>query len=324
MKSIKNSEIAKIFYEISEYLKIQGIAFKPRAYEKVADVISSLQDDLNNIYKEDGLKALESIPGVGKSIALKIEELLKTGKLKYYQKLKKKTPIDLSELAEVEGLGPKNIKILYEKLGIRTTKQLERAAKSGKVGRLEGFGKKSEENILRGLEYFKQSRGRRPLAVVLPQAEVIEKRLRRLRGVKKAIVAGSLRRRKKTIGDIDIVVSAKPTTGKKIIEFFVSMPEVSEVFAKGTTKASVKLKSGLDADLRVIPEESYGAALHYFTGPKDHNIALRRLALKKGYKLNEYGLFKDKKQIAGRTEESIYKALGLDYIDPEKREEAGD
>ena len=320
MKIIKNSEIAQIFYEISDSLKMQGVAFKPQAYEKVADIISDLQKSLGDIYKEGGLKALESVPGVGKSIALKIEELLKTGKLKYYQKLKKKTPVDLSSLREIEGLGPKNIKALYEKLGIKSVKQLGRAAKQGKIGRLKGFGKKSEENIIRGLEFLKQSKGRQSLAIVLPQAEKIEGRLKRIRGVKKATIAGSLRRRKKTIGDIDIVVSAKPSLGKKVIEFFVSMPEVDEVFAKGTTKASVKLKSGLDADLRVVPEESYGAALHYFTGPKDYNIDLRQLALKKGCKLNEYGLFKGNKQIAGETEESIYKALGLRYIKPKNRE----
>ena len=319
MKIIKNSEIAKIFYEISDRLRMQGVAFKPQAYEKVADVITGLKKSLVDIYKEGGLEALENVPGVGKSIALKIEELIKTGKLKYYQKLKKKIPVDLSELTAIEGLGPKNIKTLYEKLGIKTVKQLERAIKLGKVGKLKGFGAKSEQNILRGLGYLRQSKGRQALAVALPQAIVIERKLKRFKGVKKVTIAGSLRRGKKTIGDIDIVVCAKSVFGKKIIDFFVAMPEVEEVFAKGTTKALVKLKSGLDADLRVIPEESYGAALNYFTGPKDHNIGLRQLALKKGYKLNEYGLFKGSKQIAGKTEEEIYKALGLSYVEPEDR-----
>ncbi|HCX45439.1 TPA: DNA polymerase III, partial [Patescibacteria group bacterium] len=239
---------------------------------------------------------------------------------KSFNKLKKSIPKGLTELMDVEGIGAKKAGKLYKKLKIKSVKDLEKAIKKNKLKNIEGFGKKSEENIIRGLEFLKQSKGRQSLAIVLPQAEKIESRLKRIRGVKKATIAGSLRRHKKTIGDIDIVVSAKPSLGKKIIEFFVSMPEVDEVFAKGTTKASVKLKSGLDADLRVVPEESYGAALHYFTGPKDHNIDLRQLALKKGCKLNEYGLFKGNKQIAGETEKSIYKALGLSYIKPENRE----
>ncbi|MFH1759013.1 MAG: DNA polymerase/3'-5' exonuclease PolX [Patescibacteria group bacterium] len=325
MGNMTNQEIAKIFYEISEYLEMQNEPFKPRAYRRAAEAIGGLQESLADIYEREGLKGLEDVPGVGVSIAEKIEELLETGKLKYYQRLKEKMPVDLAELSAVEGLGPNNIKILYKKLGIKNIKQLEQAAKQGKIRRLEGFGEKKERNILRGIEFLKKSGGRFLLSVALAQAREIEGRLQRIKGIKKAVVAGSVRRRKETIGDLDFLVA---TTDKqatdKVIDFFVSMPEVAVVFAKGDTKAAVKLKNGLDADLRVVPEKSYGAALNYFTGSKDHNIALRKIAIKKGYKLNEYGLFRGQKWVAGKNEEEIYKKLGLEYIESEMREMTGE
>jgi len=329
--SITNQEIARILYEIGEYLDMQGVAFKPRAYEKAAETIESLQEETTDIYKRGGLKAVEDIPGVGVSIAEKIEELIKTGRLKYYDGLKKKTPVDLSELTAVEGLGPRKIKLLYQKLGVKNLKDLERVAKTGKISKLEGFGVKSEENILKGIEFVKKSGGRFILGFVMPEIRMIENRLRALRGIKRAEAAGSVRRRKETIGDADIlvVIESKPpafakATAGKVMDYFVSMPEVVRVFAHGETKSAVKLKNGMDVDVRVLPEESYGAALNYFTGSKDHNIALRQLAVKKRYKLSEYGLFDGKKQIAGRTEEEIYRALGLDYIEPEMREMTGE
>jgi len=331
---MKNAEVAKILAEIGEYLEMQDVAFKPRAYQKAAEVIADLQESLADIYKKGGLKALEEIPGVGVSIAEKIEELLKTGKLKYYTKIKKQMPVDLSELSAVEGLGPKNIRTLYQKLGIKTVKQLEQAAKKGKIRKLEGFGKKSEDKILKGIDFLKKSGGRFLLGLAWSQAREIEERLKKLGGVKKVVVAGSLRRRKETIGDIDILVVASGVAAKKAMDFFVSMPEVAGVFAKGPTKSMVKLKNGLDADLRVVPEKSYGAALNYFTGSKDHNIHLRQLAMKKGWKLSEYGLFRRDpgsspgrrrwRRIAGVTEEDLYKKLGMDYIEPELRERTGE
>ena len=326
--SITNQEIARILYEIGEYLDMQGVAFKPRAYEKAAETIESLQEETADIYKRGGLKAVEDIPGVGISIAEKIEELITTGRLKYYDGLKKKTPVDLSELTAVEGLGPRKIKLLYQKLGVKNLKDLEKAAKTGKISKLEGFGVKSEENILKGVEFVKKSGGRFILGFVMSEIRMIENRLRAIRGVKRAEAAGSVRRRKETIGDADIlVISDSP---KSVMDYFVSMPEVVRVFAHGETKSAVKLKNGMDVDVRVLPEESYGAALNYFTGSKDHNVALRQLAIKKGYKLNEYGLFKEargkrkEERIAGRTEEEIYRALGMDYIEPEMREMTGE
>lgn len=317
-----NRDIAGVLREIGEYLEMQGVAFKPRAYEKAAENIESLQEEIANVYEKGGFKAVEKIPGIGVSIAGKIEELLKTGKLKYYQQLKEKTPVNLSELTAVEGLGPQSIRILYQKLKIRGLKDLEKAAKAGKIRNLSGFGIKSEENILKGIEFIKKSGGRFVLGFVMPEIRLIESRLRAFNGVKWLEVAGSVRRRKETVGDADIlVISDNP---KPIMDYFVSMPEVARVYAHGQTKSAVKLKSGLDIDVRIVPEKSYGAALAYFTGSKDHNIKLRSIAIKKGYKLNEYGLFKGIKQIAGRTEEEIYKALDMDYIEPELREMTGE
>lgn len=319
---ISNTEIARVLYEIGEYLDMQKVPFKPRAYEKAAQTIEGLQEEVADIYKKGGLKAIEEIPGVGISIAEKIEELIKTGKCKYYEELKKKTPVDLSTLTRVEGLGPKKISRLFQKLGIKNLEDLEKAAKAGKIAKLEGFGKKSEEGILKGLEFAKSSDGRFLLGFVLPIVREIENRLRILKEVKKVEVAGSIRRKKETIGDVDIlVVSDNP---KPVMDYFVSMPEVARILASGGTKSSVTLKSGIDVDIRILPEESYGSALLYFTGSKDHNVELRKIAIKKGYKLSEYGLFKGKKQIAGKTEEEIYKVLGMDYIEPEMREMTGE
>lgn len=326
--SISNSEIAKILHEIGEYLAMRDIPFKPRAYEKAAMVIEGLEEESGAMYEKGGLKALEEIPGVGVSIAEKIEELLKTGRLEYYDALKKKEPVNLAELTAVEGIGPKSIKKLYQKLGIRNLADLEKAARAGKIGRIEGFGKKTEENILAGIGFLKKNGGRFLLGGVLPVARMLEERLNKLPEVGRAVVAGSVRRRKETIGDIDILATSKKP--ENVMNYFIHMPEVARVLSQGETKSSVKLSSGINVDVRVVPEESYGAALNYFTGSKDHNVALRQIAIKKGWKLNEYGLFRatsDKRQgrmVAGRTEEELYRALGMDYIEPEMRENVGE
>ena len=317
-----NQEIAKILREIGIYLEMDNVPFKPRAYEKAAETIDALGEEVKEIYKKGGLKALEQIPGVGVSIAETMEQLLKTGRAQHHEQLKKKIPVKLDELAKVEGLGPKTIKTLYQKLKIKDLKDLKKSAQAGKISRLEGFGAKSEENILKGIEFLEKFGQRIPLGYAMPEVRLIEEKIRRFKFADKVAVCGSIRRRKETIGDIDILaVSKKP---REVIDFFVSLPEVARVFARGDTKGAVKLKNGLDADLRVVPEESYGAALNYFTGSKEHNIALRELAIKKGWKLSEYGLFKGKTQIAGKTEEEIYAKFGMDYIEPELREMAGE
>ena len=317
-----NQEIAKIFHEIALYLEMDDVAFKPQAYERAALSIETSADDIAEIYKKEDLRGLEKIPGVGRGITEKIVEYLKTGKIKEYEGLKKKIPVDISGLKVIEGLGPKNIKKLYKKLGIENIKDLEKAALAHKIRELEGFGEKSEEKILRGIEFLKQSGGRFILGFIMPTIREIENRLKNLKGVKRVVVAGSVRRRKETIGDVDILITSdKP---KPVMDYFVSMPEVIQVWAHGETKSAIKIQGGLDIDLRVVPQASYGAALNYFTGSKEHNVALRELAIKKGYKLNEYGLFKGRKQLAEDNEESIYKLLGLEYIEPEMRENTGE
>ena len=323
---MRNAEISKILYEIGAFLEMQNIPFKPRAYEKVAEVMEELEEEAGDIYQRGGLTALGKIPGVGVSIAEKIEELLKTGRLKYYEDLKKKTPVDLSGLASVPGLGPKNIKKLYEKLGIKNLSDLEKAARAGKIGKIEGFGAKTEENILAGIEFLKTSGSRFVLGFLKSRVRELEARLKKLKEVERVNVAGSIRRSKETIGDVDILVtSQKPAL---VMDFFVSQPGISRVVAHGDTKSSVRLENGLEMDLRVVPEESYGAALLYFTGSKDHNVALREIAIKKGCKLNEYGLFKKEKNrdvaVAGKTEKEVYEKLGLSYIEPEMRENLGE
>ncbi|MBI2357872.1 MAG: DNA polymerase/3'-5' exonuclease PolX [Deltaproteobacteria bacterium] len=319
---MRNSEIAQIFREIALYLEMQEERFKPRAYEKVAYALEALEEPVTEIYQRGGAKELRSIPGVGEAIAEKIEEIIKTGKLKYYDELRKKTPVDIRGLTAIEGVGPKSVKVLYEKLGITGVGELEQAARTGKIRGLPRFGEKMQQKILKGIEFLKQGGGRFPLGSVLPLIAEIEKRLRGLPDVEAVTVAGSVRRRKETIGDADfLAISSKP---EGIMDYFISMPEVMHVHGKGMTKTMVKLKNAMDVDLRVVPKESFGAALCYFTGSKDHNVALRRIAQEKGLKLNEYGLFRGEKRIAGETEEEIYQALGLSYVPPELRENQGE
>ncbi len=319
---MRNSEIAQIFEEIAIYLSMEEESFRSRAYREASDSIAGLGEDLSDIYRRSGIEGLKNVPGVGVSIAEKIEELLKTEKLEYYDELKKKTPVELKELLRVEGLGPKNIKRLYIDLKIKNLKDLERAVKLHKIRELEGFGEKSEENILKGIEFLIKAGDRIPLGIALPIAERIKNTLKNLGGVEMIDVAGSIRRRKETIGDVDIlIVSNKPAP---IMDCFVNLPDVARIYGKGATKSSVRLKDGIDADLRIVRRESYGAALCYFTGSKEHNVSLRSIAIKKGLKLNEYGLYSGNKMVAGKTEEEIYKKLGLKYISPEMRENLGE
>lgn len=319
---MRNNELAQIFREIALYLEMRGVQFKPRAYEKVAYALEALEEPVAEILQRGGVKALQEIPGVGQAIAEKIEEVIRTGKLKYYEELKREVPVDVRGLTSIEGVGPKSVKVLYEKLKVKNVGDLEQAARAGKIRGLPHFGEKMEQKILKGIEFLKQGSGRFPLGSVLPLILEIEQRLRKLPEVTEVVVAGSTRRRKETIGDADLLaISKKP---EKVMEFFVSMPEVMHIHGQGKTKSMVKLRNGMDVDLRVVEKESFGAALNYFTGSKDHNVALRRIAQEKGLKLNEYGLFRGSKRIAGKTEEEIYKALGLAYVAPELRENQGE
>ena len=317
-----NADIARIMREIAIYLDMEGVPFKPRAYEKAAYAIEAVDEPLTEVFRHGGLKTICEIPGIGKSIGEKIATLIETGSLPYYDDLRKKTPVDLTGLTAIEGLGPKMIQVLYHELGVKTVDDLERAAQAGKIRDLPHFGEKSEQKILKGIGFVRKSTGRFPLGAVLPLIAEIEARLRKIPGVEEVAVAGSIRRRKETVGDGDLlVISAKP---EAVMDFVVGMPEVIHVHGKGPTKSSVKLDTGMDVDVRVVPADSFGAALNYFTGSKDHNVALRRLAIEKKLKLNEYGVFRGDKAIAGKTEEEVYAALGLPYIPPELRENSGE
>jgi len=320
--SMKNQELAKIFYEIAQYLAMDDVPFKPYAYEKAALTIEALENDIAEIYQKGGKKALEELPGVGKNIAAHIAEYLETGKIKYYDDLKRKTPINFQELSAVEGVGPKRAKTLFQKLNIKNLKDLEKAAKAHKIALLFGFGDKTEKNILEGIKFLKRSKGRFLLHEILPEARQVCEKLKALEGVEKVDYCGSLRRMKETIGDVDFLVIAKNPS--KVMDFFVSLPGVVKIWGKGTTKASVRMKGGFDMDIRVVPKKSYGAALQYFTGSKEHNIATRLVAMEKGLKLSEYGLFRGPKMIASITEEDVYRALGMQWIPPEMRENRGE
>ncbi|GMX58599.1 MAG: DNA polymerase/3'-5' exonuclease PolX [Candidatus Microsyncoccus archaeolyticus] len=321
---MKNQEVAQILFEIGEFLELQEIPFKPQAYQQAAVAIDNLEEDIKEIYEREGIKGLKKISAVGESIALKIEEYLKTGKIKYFQELKKTTPVDVDELTKIEGLGGKRIKRLYKELGIRTLKDLKRAAEEHKIAPLFGFGEKVEKNIIEGIKFLKKSKGRFLLRDVLDDVTRIENIFKRIKGVEKISVAGSVRRRKETVGDIDFLIAIKDGSDtyliNKIMNTFVGMDEVIKIVNKGETKSSIKTKQGLDMDLRLVPLSSFGAALQYFTGSKEHNIALRRIAIRQGLKLNEYGLFKGNTKIKGETEEEIYEKLGMDWIYPELRE----
>lgn len=321
---MKNQEIAQLLFEIGDFLEIQEIPFKPQAYQQAAVAIDNLEEDISQIYKEKGIKGLKEINAIGESIALKIEEYLKTGRIKYFEELKKTTPVDVDDLTKVEGLGGKRIKRLYKELGIKTLKDLTKAAEEHKIAPLFGFGEKIEKNILEGIKFLKKSKGRFLLRDVLDDVVRIENKFKKMSGVDKVSVAGSVRRRKETVGDIDFLIAIKDGSDKylieKIMNTFVSMEEVVKIVNKGETKSSIKTKQGLDMDLRLVPSSSFGAALQYFTGSKEHNIFLRRLAIKQGLKLNEYGLFKNERKIKGETEEEIYERLGMDWIPPELRE----
>ncbi len=317
-----NQELARIFNEMGAYLEMEANKFRSLAYAKAAATLESLNEDINLIYQKGGIKALENLTGIGKTLAFQIEEYLKTGKIKDYEGLKKRIPINLSELIAIEGVGPKVVKKLYESLKIKGLTDLEKAAKAGKISKLSGFGEKSEAKILKGIEFLKQTGNRFTLGEILPIARDLKSKLKNLKAVKEVEFCGSLRRKKETIGDLDILIVSDESI--KVIDFFSQLPSVAYIYSKGETKLQVRLKNSLDVDLRIIPTKSFGAGLQYFTGSKEHNIKIREMAIKHGYKLNEYGLYKGRKIIAGETEKEIYQKLNLKYIPPELRENNGE
>jgi DNA polymerase (family 10) len=316
-----NADVAAVLYEIGEILTIKEDRFRSRAYLLAAQRITSLTEDLKKIRERD---ELDKIPGVGKSIAATIAEVLDTGESKVLEELRESLPPGVRQLMELEGVGPKNAMRLVNELKIASIDDLEKAAKGGRIRELKGFGEKKEQNILQSISDYRNRQTRFLLGAVLP---VVDDMLAWMRGspaVLRAEVAGSYRRRRETIGDLDLLVASnEPDAASKR---FVEMPPVERVVSHGSTKSTVLLKGQLQVDCRVVPPPVYGAALQYFTGSKDHNVKLRTIGVKLGYKLNEYGLFRreDDGLVASETEEAIYKALGMDWMPPELRENRGE
>jgi DNA polymerase (family X) len=318
---VYNSDVAKIFNKVADLLDIEGAnQFRVRAYRNAARTVSGLPHSVSDMVK-DG-QDLSMFPGIGKDLAEKIKEIVETGSLKQLKEIEGRTSPELSNLMKVEGLGPKRVKTLFEKLGITNLKELKEAAAQGRIKDLDGFGEITEKAILRQLETADIEEKRVKLVEAERHAMTLVDHLKDQRGVRDIVVAGSYRRKKETVGDLDILVTAKKDS--KVMERFVGFEDVSRVVSKGKTRSTVVLHSGLQVDLRVVPQVSYGAALHYFTGSKDHNIAVRKLGVIKKLKINEYGVFKSEKRIAGKTEEEIYGILKLPYIEPELRENRGE
>jgi DNA polymerase (family 10) len=317
-----NRALARVLRDLAAYLEMDEVQFKPRAYEKAAQAVEAEDRPLAEVYAQQGLKGLRAIPGVGASMAQKLEELLTTGHCAMHDEYRARLPVDIPALTAVEGIGPKGVKILYDTLGIRSIEDLAAAARAGKIRALARFGERSEQNILRALSTVASAGGRHLLADVLPVVEDLGQRLAAVPGVSHVEISGSIRRRRETVGDADLLVVARRAPG--VMEAFVTLPEVERILGRGPTRSSVRLRTGFQVDLRVVPAESFGAALVYFTGSKSHNVSLRQLAIGKGLKLNEYGLFRGTRRIAGRTEEDVYARLGLAFVPPELREDHGE
>jgi DNA polymerase (family X) len=316
-----NEEIAHVFDEIADLLEIEEAnPFRVRAYRNAARTLRGLGREVAELLA-DG-EDITLLPGIGKDLAAKIQEMLETGKVRALDELHKEVPMSVEALLQIPGLGPKRVKALYHSLGIKSVKQLEQAVRAGKVRSLPGFGVGIEHNILAVIEANRGIEKRFLRATVIPYAEALVTYLKRTKGVKDVVMAGSYRRGRETVGDLDILVTTKGKTA--VMERFVGYQEVDNVVSSGTTRATVILRNGLQVDLRVVAQQSYGAALYYFTGSKAHNIQVRRLGQKRGLKINEYGVYRGKRRIAGKTEISVFKSVGLPYIPPELREGRGE
>ncbi|MEM0154596.1 MAG: DNA polymerase/3'-5' exonuclease PolX [Methanothrix sp.] len=321
-----NKELAEIFNEIADMLSVDKrptARFEVRAYQNAAMALLSIDEDVSKLYERSGIEGLMSISGIGKGLAGKIEEYIKTGHVKKYDELKKKYPIDFENLTKIEGMGAKRAITLYQKLGVVDIQSLKEAISSHRVMALEGFGEKSEQLLEKGIEMLEGAKGRMLLGDALPVAESIISELLASKKVEKAIICGSTRRMKETIGDIDILaISQHP---EEVMDLFANMKRVTNIVVKGPTKTTVWLDIGTTCDLRVIAPESFGAAMQYFTGSKEHNVEVRKIAISKGYKLNEYGLFdKNDRVISAIDETDIYSRLGMEWIEPEMRENRGE
>jgi len=317
-----NNKLATILYELSVLYELKGVSFKPRAFERASNALASLSEEVADIYQRDGLEGLEHIPGVGRGIADRIVEFIRTKHVREYDTLKKKLPVDISGIMAIEGIGPKTLRLLYTQLGITTRSKLERLARAGKLAGVRGIGEKGQERIVRAIGYLKQSQGRYSPGLIWTNIRAIADRIESWPHVKELEFVGSLRRMQETIGDLDMLAVSDDT--EDTLRRFVSLPQVRSVYEHGEHHALVRLKMGVDADVWVVPAESYGAALIAWTGDKAHNIHLRTIAKKKGYLLDDFGLFKKTHMVAGETERAVYHALGMQTLPPEVRSDTGE
>ncbi|HET9179507.1 MAG TPA: DNA polymerase/3'-5' exonuclease PolX [Terriglobia bacterium] len=322
---MENREIAAVFEEISNLMKIlqedPKWSFKAAAYDRACRSLESFHERVQDVASDPDRKLTE-IPGIGEDLAGKIKELLETGKCQYHQELLKKVPRSLLRLLELQGVGPQKVRLFHKELGVNTIEDLERAVKAGRLHGLPGMSAKTEENILKAIETFQRSAGRFRLDTAYETAEELVEYLKRKKEVEEVTPAGSLRRGRETVGDLDLLVTG--TNHAKIADHISQYPGIDQILGKGEDKVSVRLKNGMQVDVRLLESDQFGAALMYFTGSKEHNIALRERARKRGWKLSEYGLFEDDKVLASRTEEEIYKKFGLQWIPPELREDHGE
>lgn len=318
---VHNADIAQLFNRMADLLEIEGAnQFRVRAYRRAAATIDDLPESVTRMLAEG--RKLDELPGIGNDLAGKIAEICQTGRLTALDEVEARTPSTLAALTAIPGLGPKRVQMLHDKLGISSVEQLAKAAAAGKLRELPRFGKAMEQRLLEEVGKHDAAAKRFKISTAEDFARGLVDYLKAGPDIDKVVIAGSFRRRKETVGDLDILVTC--AKGEPVIDHFVRYDEVDKVLSKGTTRATVVLHAGIQVDLRVVPERSYGAALHYFTGSKAHNIAVRKLALAKGLKLNEYGVFRGDRRIGGRTEEEVFKAAGLPYIEPELREDHGE
>ncbi|MBS3758665.1 MAG: DNA polymerase/3'-5' exonuclease PolX [Desulfobacterales bacterium] len=322
--TVQNKEISDIFSQVADLMEIKGEnPFRVRAYREAARLVEGMSEQMHKRVQEE--QDLTQFRGIGKDLAKKIKEIIDNGNLQYLEELKAELPASLLDLLAIPALGPKKVSAIYHKLGIATIDGLKNAAEAGKIASLEGFGAKTEKNILDSLGRLKKAAAKRILlGDAKPVAASLEAHIKSQKGVKRVTVAGSFRRGKETVGDLDILVTCRRGYEKGLMKAFVEFEDVARIDAHGQTKSSVHLRSGLQVDLRIVPEVSYGAALHYFTGSKAHNVAVRKLAVERGLKINEYGVYRNDDRIAGETETAVYKEAGLAYIEPELRENMGE
>ena len=319
---MQNAQLARLFDEIADLLEIQGAnAFRVRAYRNASRTLESLSESVATI-AEGGVKELTELDGIGKDLAEKIIVAVETGTIPQLEELREEVPAGVREMLKIEGIGPKKVGKLYEELGVKTIDDLRAACEADRVKELKGFGKKTQEIILAGLEHVATAGQRYRLDVATEAANSIAEAVRKLKSVTNATVAGSCRRRKETCGDLDLLVTS--TDGGEVMDCVKGHDLVVDVMQHGGTKNRVRLDTGLEMDVRIVPEECYGAAMQYFTGSKEHNIVTRKRAIERGLKLNEWGLFRDDERVAGATEEEVYKALDLEWIPPELRENRGE